>query len=122
MTAPFAPLSDYDVDRRAVEAAGYFTSPELLDGNVDRVVCASKRDEFGYTGVSFWIAKRGDAWYVGSWGGSIYRIPPDLKAGLLAIDILATHQGTPRDFNLELKLKHSLREVSGKELYPNWEE
>jgi len=122
LTLPPAPLADYDVARRAIEAAGYFTSPESLDGVVDRVVCASKRDEFGYTGISFWIAKRGEAWYVGSWGGSLYRIPEGLQAGLLAIDILATHSGTPGDFSLELKLKHSLREVSGSELYPDWED
>lgn len=106
-----ASLADYDPARKAIEAAGYFTSPEALEGVPDRVICASQRDEFGYSGVSFWIAKRDDGWAIGTWGGSVYQVPAGAAVETVAIDILGNHRGTPVDFDLALKLKHSLREI-----------
>ena len=103
--------ADYDAARKAIEAAGFFTSPETFDGVVDRIVCASKRDEFGFSGVSFWISKRDDGWRIGAWGGVVYTVPATTSIEAVAIDILGSHRGTPVDFDLPLKLKHSLREV-----------
>jgi hypothetical protein len=87
---------------------------------MDRVLCASERNEYGFTGVSFWIAKRGDLGYIGAWGGFIYRVPDRVRVETTAIDLLRSHQGTPWDFAQELKLKHSLRSVSGPEFNPDW--
>lgn len=64
---------DYAAFARTVEEAGFFTIDERERG---RLVCASKRRAAGgFTGNSFWVAKRGAAWFLGVWGGRIYRAP-----------------------------------------------
>ena len=113
------PLPEYESPRKAIDSAGFFSQPETIDGVVDRVVCASERNDYGFTGVSFWIAKRGDVWFVGAWGGFIYRVPDRVLVETVAVDLLRTHQGTPWDFAPELKLKYSLRSVPWSDFAPD---
>jgi hypothetical protein len=57
-----------------------------LDGGGDRVVCAGlRRQGGGYTGNSFWLAERNGNWFVGTWGGLLYRISGSSRASQLAI-------------------------------------
>ena len=110
-----SPLDDYTSLKDTVETAGYFTTPMPIKVSGDRMVCASKQDQYGLSGVSFWVAKRGIEWFIAAWGGSIYKLPPNTHIEAAAIDALRTHQGTPFDFSEEFKARFSLTEVTGEE-------
>jgi hypothetical protein len=57
----------------AVEKAGFLTSLHADWMDTGRLVCASRRDEWGMTGISFWVALRNRLWYLGMWGGKVFR-------------------------------------------------
>lgn len=60
----------------AVEEAGFLVADMPLDSGGDRIVCAGmRRKEGGYTGNSFWLAERNGRWFLGTWGGFLYRLP-----------------------------------------------
>ena len=66
---------EYQPVKAAVEAAGFFVTSMPLEGGGDRIVCAGlRRPAGGYTGKSFWLAERGGKWFLGAWGGFLYRI------------------------------------------------
>jgi hypothetical protein len=66
---------DYAELKRAVEEAGCFTTFMPISQPGDRIVCASRKraDGRALTGVSFWVAKRDGRWYLGMWGGELFR-------------------------------------------------
>lgn len=109
------PLADYAELKREVEAAGFYTSVQPIERLGDRLVCASESREYGLSGVSFWVARRGGEWFIASWGGLIYEVPSGARIDAVAIDILRGHKGTPFDFSPTLKLAHSLRRISGED-------
>lgn len=65
----------HDQLRETVEQAGFFTTSMPLPDGGSRLVCAAQRHEHGLSGASFWIAERHHRWYVGTWGGLLYRLP-----------------------------------------------
>jgi hypothetical protein len=61
----------FDVIKSAVEEAGFFTS---YDTDFGRLICASMSGPEGLSGNSFWIVRRGEHWFLGTWGSHLYRI------------------------------------------------
>ena len=98
----------YDGLKKAVKSAGYFSTydPRNL------FIVASKKERVGLTGVTFWVSKRGRLWFVGAWGGFIYRILEGTPIEAVVIDALRSHRGTPSDFNPEFKARYGLIEVT----------
>jgi hypothetical protein len=85
----------YDMLAKVIADAGFFTT-----GDFSReVICASKiRPEGGYSGNSFWIAKRANGWFLGTWGVHIYRVPDPERIADLCIGWLRRHpDGTAAD-------------------------
>jgi len=95
--------------KKAIEEAGYFAefhkAPYIL-------YPASIKFENGYTGVSFWIAKRKNEWFIATYSPRIYRIPDPKRVSELAVAVLGGGGGTPYDFQLEIKTAFRLVEVS----------
>ena len=78
--------SEYLPVASAVDAAGYFVTTMPLDGGGDRIVCAGQRGhDNGLTGNSFWLAERNGDWFLGAWGGGLYRLLDAAAASEIAI-------------------------------------
>ena len=103
--------SEYSPIVSAVEGAGYFVTCMPLDARGDRIVCAGKRrdDGTGFTGNSFWLAERNGAWFLGSWGGLLYRLVDATSTSEIAVAWLRLNSSrTAWDVPDELKLKYNL--------------
>ena len=61
---------------RRFEAAGVLTSVDTSWMNVGRVICGGRRLPGGNQigGRTFWVTAVLDAWFVGAWGGYVYRV------------------------------------------------
>jgi hypothetical protein len=94
----------------AVEAAGYYVTSMPLDSG-DRIVCAGQRyhDGAGFHGNSFWLAERNGKWFLGAWGGGLYRLLDMAAASEIAIGWLRLNSSrTDSDVPDELKLQYDL--------------
>jgi hypothetical protein len=99
----------------AVVAAGYYDTSMPLDSGGDRIVCAGqcRRDGAGLTGNSFWLAERNGEWFLGAWGGRLYRLPGMAAASEIAIAWLRLNSSrTDSDVPDELKLQYDLPVVA----------
>ncbi len=99
----------YELLAKAVSAAGFFTTGDFST----QVICASKiRPEGGYCGNSFWIAQKGNDWFLGTWGVHIYRIPDPERVPELCTAWLRRHpSGTAADVDDWLREEFKLREI-----------
>jgi hypothetical protein len=98
----------------AISDAGFYTT-----GDFDsRVICASKvRPEGGYTGNSFWIAKRAGGWFLGTWGPHVYRIADPARVPELCVTWLRRHpDGTAPDVDSFIRDEFDLVEVDPEDL------
>jgi hypothetical protein len=65
------------------------------------------------TGNSFWVSRLGGGWYLGAWGGRIYRLTDEGRLAELCIAWLSrAPDGTRFDFDDRLKLEFGLVPVS----------
>ncbi len=81
----------YELLAKAISDAGFFTTGDFAS----KIICASKiRPEGGYTGNSFWVAQRDSEWFLGTWGGHVYRIPDPERVGELCIAWLRRNPDT----------------------------
>jgi len=94
----------------ATESAGFFVTGMPLDCGGDRVVCCGQRREGGgYTGNSFWFAERDGRWFLGAWGGWLYRVPDIETACSIATTWLSqNHTKTAADVPDAIKTKFEL--------------
>ncbi|MEN6498675.1 MAG: hypothetical protein ABFD16_30590 [Thermoguttaceae bacterium] len=95
----------------AVETAGYYVTSMPLDSGGDRIVCAGQRrdDGTGFTGNSFWLAERNGVWFLGTWGGWLYRLLGMAAASQIAIAWLRLNSSRiASDVPDELKLQYNL--------------
>lgn len=70
-----------DAIQSVVEEEGFFTA---CDPGRGRLVCAStRRADGGLSGNSFWIAQRNGAWFLGTWGPHLYRVPEAQRVAAL---------------------------------------
>src|SRR5690606_35757830 len=91
----------------------YSTSLETM-GEWDRLtICSARRPGDGYTGNSFWLTYLSESFYLGTWGGSLYRLPDGSQISKLCVEWLR-HQPkeTKADFDDALKTKYGLIETS----------
>ena len=76
-------------------------------------VCSKKRPEGGYTGNSFWLTFLEQSFYLGTWGGMLYRLPDGSRITELCVDWLTRESSKVlNDFNEALKLEYNLLEVT----------
>ena len=104
----------------AVQAAGFFVTEMPLDSGGDRIVCCGmRRDAGGYTGNSFWFAERDGRWFLGAWGGLLYRVPDVNAASTIATTWLAQdHTKTASDVPDDIKSQFQLAEADDSEFDP----
>lgn len=60
--------------RNAIEAAGFFITPEEDMGTWRRVTLCSQKSLEGYSGTSCWVAIVHDRIFLGVWSGTVYEI------------------------------------------------
>lgn len=79
--------------RDAVLDAGFFVSEPEPMGRWTRIVLATKKDQAGLSGNSFWFSEIDGAWFVGTWPGRIYRAVDFLKLRAVALKYLSLLPG-----------------------------
>lgn len=107
----------YDLLTSIIEEAGFSVSKASPMGGWDRVCPASKkRTEGGYTGISFWVTKLSAEWYLGTWGGFVYRIQNQNDVAPFCVSWLqCAANGTSSDFDDIIKKKFGLVAVTDEE-------
>ncbi|SRR5258708_8345950 len=107
----------YNSLARAIAKAGFYTNGVEDHGTWHRTCICSKRLADGrLSGNSFWVSRLPSGWYLGVWGGSLYRIADENKVAELCISWLSReHNGTKWDFDDQVKQDFGLVEVSEKE-------
>lgn len=115
-------LTIYDSLKREVESAGFHTSymgfTDDNDHELDavRFVCAGQRFTGGLTGNSFWIFVSSGKWFLGTWGGLVYRVPSNVRVADVCISWLRINPNrTVSDID------GGVREAYGLERIPNSE-
>ncbi len=113
MKGPNGYRDEYHDLIEAVTEAGFFVTDMPLDEGGDRVICCGmRREQGGYTGNSFWLAERAGRWYVGTWGGHLYRIVSTERPSLIAREWLTeNHTVTAYDVPENLKERFGLLPV-----------
>ena len=82
-------IADYKALAQAVADAGFFTNGVEDHGTWHRTcICSECRSDGRLTGNSFWVSRRPSGWYLGTWGGSIYRLPDEGRIADLCISWL----------------------------------
>jgi hypothetical protein len=94
--------------------AGFFATSVEHMGNWDRVtVCSKRLPGPRYTGNSFWVSGLESEWYVGTWGGAIYRVKTEQSLIEFAIEWLTLEPDvTTWDFGATVREKYMLEPVS----------
>src|SRR3954470_6568987 len=79
----------YDNLAEEVSEAGFFTNGLSNMGTWQRTcVCSKFIPGYGYTGNSFWVSYLNNDWYLGTWGGWVYRLPETDRIAELCIEWL----------------------------------
>jgi hypothetical protein len=104
----------YDRFAKVVSDAGFYTNGLENMGSWQRTsVCAKRRPGGGYTGNSFWVTQLDNAWYLGTWGGEVYRLPEPERISELCVTWLTREPDETRaDFDESLKTDFHLQSVS----------
>jgi hypothetical protein len=108
----------YESLAKAIQNAGFFTGGVENKGTWDRICINSKRrpNGLGCTGNSFWVSRLSSGWYLGTWGGCLYRLPNESRLAELCIRWLTrVPDGTRPDFDEALKRQFDLMPVSEEE-------
>jgi hypothetical protein len=105
----------YNSLTKSIEEAGFFASKVNPMGGWDRICPASKeRPGGGYTGNSFWVTKLSAGWYLGTWGGFVYRIQNQDDIARCCVSWLQrAANGTRSDFDDIIKKEFGLAAVTG---------
>jgi hypothetical protein len=114
--------TDYDEIKSAIEQAGYFAFYEAVPEYGDRLICASDRWQNGpnqgdFHGNSFWVARRGNHWFIATWGPCYYRMTEPKRSGELCISLLSRQP--ERAYSMidkEVQLEFGLIEIDETEL------
>lgn len=95
-------IDAYDELARAVGDAGFYTNGvEVYEGWHRTTVCSKRGAISGALGGnSFWVSRMQDGWYVGTWGGDVFRLPNRARIAELCIDWLSSSpNGTSAHFD-----------------------
>lgn len=101
----------------SVRKAGFFTTSVEDMTNWDRIaVCSKRLPDSGYTGNSFWVSELGAEWYVGTWGGAVYRVHGEDALIAFGIEWLTLEPDTTAsDVASELRKTYMLEPVNESE-------
>jgi hypothetical protein len=106
----------YATVSKKIRNAGYVVTREEEMGTWSRItICGETRHpESGYTGNSFWVTCVGAKWYIGAWGGSVYRARDvntvvDFSIAWLKYE---SHR-TMADFDVEFVSRFGLQNADG---------
>ncbi len=107
-------VEDYETITRAVTDAGFFTNGIEDYGTWHRTcLCSKRRPDGRLSGNSFWGSRGPSGWYLGTWGGSIYRLPDEGQlAGPCTTWLSRAGESTRSDFDDRLKSEFCLVAVS----------
>ncbi len=77
---------------RSIREVGFYAVPRhtVKDVYPESVICAQRDPKPGPNGVTFWVTRIGDSWYLVGWGGRLWRIPFDVSVSKVCIDYLTT--------------------------------
>jgi hypothetical protein len=114
---------NYGALKAALEAAGFHTTFMPITTPGDRMVCASRRHTSGTRsgclgGTSFWVAKRGDEWFVATWFGLPYRVMDEERLVALCLELLNRENGkalSEADLDEGLRNRFALVPISPEE-------
>jgi hypothetical protein len=112
---------EYAELKAAVERAGFFTTFQPIRELDDRIVCASHEYTGGprqgnLGGNSFWVAKRGESWFIATWGPRYYRVMDPARLVELCIRLLSRDPGRAyAAFNEAIQLEFTLVEIDENE-------
>jgi hypothetical protein len=104
-------IEDYSALKQTIEAAGFHTTFMPIDKPGDRMVCVSHRYSSGERagglgGISFWVAKRGDDWFIATWSGVVYRVPDEQRHAALCLELLGRQdRGALCDSDLDQNIR-----------------
>ena len=101
-----AMFDEYADLRSVVESHGY-----CVTDRDDNVVCSSKEYGEGPHGRSFWVAKRKDGWYIGTWGPRLYHLSESGRLIELCLGLLKGEGGAIARLDKETCEKFGLSEV-----------
>ena len=102
----------------SIRAAGFFTNGVENKGDWSRTTVCSMElpGGIGYGGNSFWVTRLEGKWYLGTWGGCLYRLPESERIVELCVEWLAlVPRSTIADFDADLKSKFGLEEIDESE-------
>jgi hypothetical protein len=103
----------YDELTQAIADAGFYTSGVEDHATWTRTcVCSKRSPGGGLSGNSFWVSHLTSGWYLGTWGGFVYRLPDGARLAELCISWLSrVPDGTRSDFDDRLKAEFGLVRV-----------
>jgi hypothetical protein len=105
----------YDDIKKAVEAAGYFSSLKTRPSGKQRLIVASRRLENGrgLCGNSFWICEFEGVWYLGHWSSRLYAIPDAGRVVAFCLEWFGrVPSKLPGDFDEHCKSKYEPIDVT----------
>lgn len=107
----------YDELLAELGAAGLHAHGVEVHDSWHRVCVASQRlPNGGLTGNSFWLSCLSTGWHLGTWGGSIYRLPDANQIVALCIRWLSRNPAkTLPDFDEHLRHEFGLLAISDEE-------
>jgi hypothetical protein len=103
--------------RQSFTQAGFYMPSTENMGTWQRlIVCSQGPPEHpAFNGRSFWVAQVSEAWYVGAWGGYIYRVSDRSKLLPLTRDFLSDG-GSMGDFSADVKQRYDLQPLDEAEI------
>jgi hypothetical protein len=108
-------VEEYAELKRAVEAAGFFTTFQPIKKRGDRIVCASQGGSWGIGGRSFWIAMRQGRWFLATWTPRTYEIRDPAEVSLAAMEVRTSNDPRCYDVDEGIKERFGLVEVDDEE-------
>ena len=106
----------YDEFIAEIHHGGFFTGGiEEKDGSWDRVTVASYSGNGWIGGKSFWVTNHFGVWYLGTWGGTVYRMPDSDRVATFCVAWLRNRKTLGSDFSPEFKTTFGLIEVPDEE-------
>ena len=104
----------YQLLAAVITDAGFYATSDFET----KMICASKiRPDGGYTGNSFWVARRASGWFLGTWGPHLYSIPDTDRIPELCVEWLRRHpDGTAYDVDPRIREEFHLIEIDPENL------
>jgi hypothetical protein len=106
-------MGRYDKLVDSISSAGFYTTRVENMGSWDRItICSQRLPGPCYTGNSFWVSKLGVEWFVGTWGGSIYRVKSETVLIHFVVEWLTLEPTmTAFDISIDVQDKYGLEPV-----------